>query len=97
MRSKLAASAVALGVLTASAFGLGQPRRAEATVSPAARSELREAERHPEIRAAIVALERAKGHLQHAAHDFGGHRVEAIAAIDRALEQLRLALDFDKK
>jgi hypothetical protein len=26
----------------------------------------------------------------------GGHRVEAIGAIDRALEQLRLALKYDR-
>ena len=54
------------------------------------------AEPHPEINSAIVALERAKFHLMHAAHDFGGHRVAAIAAIDRALRQLRLALQFDR-
>jgi hypothetical protein len=53
-------------------------------------------EAHPQINAAIRALENAKDHLQKAAHDFGGHRVEAIAAIDRALEQLRQALQFDK-
>lgn len=53
-------------------------------------------EPHPEINAAIRALERAKLHLQHAAHDFGGHRVEAIRAIDGALEQLKLALQYDK-
>jgi len=53
-------------------------------------------EPHPEINRAIAALERAKFHLQHAAHDFGGHRVAAIGAIDRALVQLRLALQFDK-
>jgi hypothetical protein len=54
-------------------------------------------EPHPEINAAIRALERAKLHLQQAAHDFGGHRVEAIRAIDAALEQLKLALQYDKK
>lgn len=54
-------------------------------------------ERHPEIRAAIGALERAKGHLQEAAHDFGGHRVEAIKATDEALRQLNLCLKFDKE
>jgi predicted outer membrane protein len=55
------------------------------------------AEPHPQIIAAIRALERAKQHLQHAAHDFGGHRVEAIQAIDGALVQLKLALEYDKK
>ena len=53
-------------------------------------------EPHPEIWAAIHSLERAKDHLQHAAHDFGGHRVDAIAAIDAALGQLHTCLDYDK-
>ena len=56
----------------------------------------RVAEPHPEIKSAIAALERAKNHLQKAAHDFGGHRVEALAAVDKALEQLREALKYDK-
>ena len=54
-------------------------------------------ERHPAIRAAIRSLEKAKIELQHAAHDFGGHRVEAIEAIDNAIKQLRVALQYDKK
>jgi hypothetical protein len=53
-------------------------------------------ERHPEIRKAITALERARYDLQHAAHDFGGHRADALAATDKAIEQLRLALNYDK-
>jgi hypothetical protein len=54
------------------------------------------AERHPQIRAAIRALDAAKEHLQHAAHDFGGHRVEAIEAIDNAHRQLEMCLQYDK-
>ncbi|HXQ81431.1 MAG TPA: hypothetical protein VN775_08970 [Opitutaceae bacterium] len=50
--------------------------------------------RHPAIRAAIGALERAKADMQAAAHDFGGHRVDAIAACDAAIAQLRLALQY---
>ena len=53
-------------------------------------------EHHPAIRRAIGALEAARSDLQHANHDFGGHRVAAMDAIDRALEQLRLALQFDR-
>jgi hypothetical protein len=63
---------------------------------PAAPAAMSYAEPHPEINAAIRSLERAKLHLQKAAHDFGGHRVEAIRAIDGALEQLKLALQYDK-
>jgi hypothetical protein len=54
------------------------------------------AEPHPEIHAAINSLRHAREHLNHAAHDFGGHRVEAIAAIDRAIEQLQVCLQYDR-
>ena len=53
-------------------------------------------EPHPEIREAIASLRRAKDHLEHAAHDFGGHRVEAIKATDEAIHQLEDCLKFDK-
>ena len=64
----------------------------ELPASPAAAP----AERHPEIREALGALRKAKEHMEHAAHDFGGHRVEAIEATNRAIEQLELCLKFDK-
>ncbi len=54
------------------------------------------AERHPEIREALESLRRAKAHMEHAAHDFGGHRVEAIEATNQAIKQLELCLKFDK-
>jgi hypothetical protein len=53
-------------------------------------------ERHPHIRAAIHELKEAKKELEKADHDFGGHRKEAIEAIDVALKQLQKALKFDK-
>jgi len=53
-------------------------------------------EPHPEIREAIASLRRAKEHLEHGAHDFGGHRVEAIKATDEAIRQLEMCLKFDK-
>jgi hypothetical protein len=53
------------------------------------------AEPHPKIRAAIRALQAAKADLQAAAHDFKGHRVDAIKAIDAAIVQLNLALQAD--
>jgi hypothetical protein len=54
-------------------------------------------EAHPEIRKAIAALERAKKDMQRASHDFGGHRADALAACDKAIEQLKLALQYDKR
>lgn len=90
MTMKRIALALALMFMLASgaqaARGGGNPGvRAATAVEP-----------HPEINRAVVALEKARFHLQRAAHDFGGHRVAAIAAIDRALVQLRLALEFDR-
>lgn len=65
-----------------------------ALVAGVAQAEPRE--RHPAIRAAINALEKAKFDLQHADHDFGGHRAEALESVDRAINQLRVALQFDR-
>ena len=54
-------------------------------------------EHHPEIRRAIAALEKAKTYMQNAAHDFGGHREEALKQCDAAIAQLREALKYDKQ
>ena len=53
-------------------------------------------EPHPHLKNAIAELVAARKELSTAAHDFGGHRVDAVAAIDAALKQLRLAEKFDK-
>ena len=50
--------------------------------------------RHPQIEEALRALGNAKAHLQHASHDFGGHRVDAIRAIDEAAHQLNICLQY---
>ena len=65
-----------------------QPAMPEAAANPA--------EPHPQIRVALGALRRAKEHLQHAAHDFGGHRDEALEATDKAIAQLEICLKYDK-
>ncbi|MGB0035099.1 MAG: hypothetical protein WBP79_06465 [Candidatus Acidiferrales bacterium] len=53
------------------------------------------AEPHPEIREAIAALRRAREHMEHAKHDFGGHRVEALRAADEAIHQLEVCLKYE--
>ena len=50
--------------------------------------------KHPQIEDALAALHNAKDHLEHAAHDFGGHRVDAIKAIDEADRQLRICMQY---
>jgi len=49
--------------------------------------------RHPRIHAAVSALESARIELQEAAHDFCGHRAQALKDTDAALRQLRFALE----
>lgn len=58
-----------------------------ASASPAAGN-------HPEIEDALAALEKAKAHLQQAGHDFGGHRDNAISAINGAEKELRICLKY---
>ena len=54
-------------------------------------------ERHPHIRGAIRELREAKKELETADHDFGGHRKDAVKATQGAIDQLELALKYDKK
>ena len=67
-----------------------------ASALPATPAAATPAEPHPQIREALGALRRAKEHMEHAAHDFGGHRVEALKATDEAIKQLEICLKYDK-
>jgi hypothetical protein len=51
---------------------------------------------HPMINRAINALSRAQSDLQNAAHDYCGHRQEALDSVNHALEQLRRAIECEK-
>ena len=51
---------------------------------------------HPEIHEAIASLRHAREHLEHAAHDFGGHKADAIRATDEAIHQLEICLKYDR-
>ncbi|HXM83442.1 MAG TPA: hypothetical protein VN929_16140 [Burkholderiales bacterium] len=55
------------------------------------KSELRE---HPRIAAAIRELHDAIEYMERAPHDFGGHKARAIADSRKAIEQLRLAMQY---
>ena len=54
-------------------------------------------ERHPHIHRALHKLREARKDLRTGAHDFGGHRVEAIKDVDRAIRQCELCLKYDRK
>ena len=49
---------------------------------------------HPEIEDALRLLNQAQDHLNHAAHDFGGHRVKAMDHISKAMEELHAAIEY---
>ncbi len=91
MLKKISAVVLTLGLLSFS------PVISTAAPNPAPAQVLKGKEQHPHIRAAIRELQEARRELETAAHDFGGHRKEAIEAIDNAIKQLREALEYDKK
>lgn len=90
------ALAVSIRVLPSLRAASPQPAPAVAAQPVAAAAAAMPAEPHPEIRAAIAALRQAQHHLQHGAHDFGGHRAEALRLTDQALQQCRAALSYDR-
>ena len=94
----LVAAVLALAVALASAAPAPPKARAvpSAAPQPAKAPAAEPAQVHPEIRDAIASLRKAKGHLQHAAHDFGGHRAEALRTTDEAIRQLEICMRFDK-
>lgn len=95
LTTTLTALTVAAGLTFLAPAGMAQntPAPEPAPGAPAQHH----AEHHPRIRAAIRSLEAAKKELQEAPHDFGGHRAEAVAECDKAIAQLRAALEYDKK
>ena len=54
-------------------------------------------EAHPVIQNSIRQIEGVKDRLQKAPWDFGGHKVAAIEALDRALGELHQAEQADRK
>jgi hypothetical protein len=51
-------------------------------------------EHHPRIHEALHALREARVELKEAKHDYGGHRDEAIRAIDASIHQLEVCLKY---
>jgi hypothetical protein len=103
MKSRIIGLLVFASLIAAFAFIVSTPAAANhgnalpaAAAQPVPTAAVPAAEPHPEIREALGALRRAKVHMEHAAHDFGGHRVEAIEATNQAIRQLELCLKFDK-
>ena len=93
MKRKIVLIATLLTLAGAAVYFTGTTARAQATNAPVTGQTH---ERHPAIRNAIHALEKAKVELKSANHDFGGHRESALKDCDAAIAELKLALQSDK-
>jgi outer membrane lipoprotein-sorting protein len=51
----------------------------------------------PRMEAALRSLQEARQHLAQATHDKGGHRAEALQAVDRAIAQTRKGIEYDRR
>lgn len=65
---------------------IATPRYANTAPAPVPPAE------YPHMRAAANELREAKSELEHAAHDFCGHRADAVRATDAALRELNQAI-----
>jgi len=99
MKVRILGILVLTALIVAVAFSVSMPDTSKAAMpTPAAAAATANAipPDHPEIREALGALRHAREHLEHAAHDFGGHRVEALRATDEAIHQLEICLKYDR-
>ena len=90
--SSLLLALLTLGVLGFSSTGSPAQNRKPRTGKPATAKTTN----HAKIVAAINSLEAAKTELQHSDGNFGGRKQDALDAVNNALKQLRLALQFEK-
>jgi hypothetical protein len=111
MRGWLALAAA--GVATAALMGAGQPPSGDHPLRDKMKEKMDgqddplvqkyreefkdELKEHPRIAHSLIALHVTRDHLKAAPHDFGGHRVAAIASIDESIKQLKEAIKFDVK
>ena len=99
MRRKIASFLSVAALVATMALPAAAANRAPAakpSPTPAAKPAPVPPEKHPKIREALAALRSAREDLEHAAHDFGGHRVDAMHSIDEAIKQLEICLKYDK-
>jgi hypothetical protein len=86
--------AVAVMVVTPASSKAAATPALTAAAAPAASPAPAPVPPHPEIQRAIDALQAARTHIHDAAHDFGGHREDALHAVDAALAQLRICMRY---
>lgn len=95
MKHKLFVPLATLALVAALAIPVAVPAAPTPKPQPAPAAKA-DPEPHPEIREALESLRRARKHMAEAAHDFGGHRVDALKATDEAIRQLEICLRYDR-
>ena len=51
----------------------------------------------PHMKSALGHLQAARGELEQASTDKGGHRVAALNAVDAAIRETRMGIEFDRR
>jgi hypothetical protein len=98
MGKRLMTTLATIGLMLALSFPIVAPVQAQQGQQNPKTARGQGRERHPEIREAMRALNHAKQELtKEAASDFGGHKAKAVEHINQALDELREALQADKK
>jgi len=88
-------------ILTGTSYAQAPAPAAQA--APAAAASAPEAvkpahhERHFDLHKTIHKLKTVKDELLKAGHEYGGHKAKAIEAIDKAIEELKAAVESEKK
>jgi hypothetical protein len=103
MKAKILGVVILAAMIMAVAFSASAPaapNTANATAVPAPAPAPEPAKAtpadHPEIHDALNSLRHAREHLERAAHDYGGHRADALRATDEAIRQLEICLKYDR-
>ena len=78
-------------------FGVSAQPPASPSAPPAGRMGRMGREKHPELRAALRALQNAKSRLQKSDRDFDGHRAKAAEHTEEAIREVELAIASDKR
>jgi hypothetical protein len=99
MKAKILGVVILAALVLAVAFSASAPaapNTASASAVPAPEPAKAAPADHPEIHDALNSLRHAREHLEHAAHDYGGHRADALRATDEAIRQLEICLKYDR-
>jgi hypothetical protein len=51
----------------------------------------------PHMEAALASLEQARDHLKSASGDKGGNRAQAVNAVDKAINEVKKGIEYDRK